>query len=93
MVAGEVKTLANQTAKATEEIGTQVAQIQAMTQQAVEVSTAARTITAGTSGLAGMAARSNEAALQVKAATASMVEQTESLRGEVARFLEDLRAA
>ncbi len=132
VVAGEVKTLANQTAKATEEIGNQVADIQAMTQQAVEgvraigsvikemsaiatgiasaieeqgaatqeiarnvseVSTAARTITAGTSGLAGMAAQSNEAALQVKTATASMVEQTASLRGEVARFLEDLRAA
>ena len=132
VVAGEVKHLANQTAKATEEIGAQVSQIQAMTQQAVdgvraigtvikemsgittgiasaveeqgsatkeiarnvsEVSGAARTITAGTSGLADMVAQSNAAAGEVRTATESMAAQTETLRTEVARFLEDLRAA
>jgi methyl-accepting chemotaxis protein len=36
VVASEVKSLANQTAKATEEIGTQIAQIQAATKEAVE---------------------------------------------------------
>jgi methyl-accepting chemotaxis protein len=36
VVASEVKSLANQTAKATEEIGTQIAQIQAATKEAVD---------------------------------------------------------
>ena len=36
MVASEVKSLANQTANATEEIGAQITQIQAATKEAVE---------------------------------------------------------
>ena len=42
MVASEVKTLANQTAKATEEIGAQIAQVQQATREAVEAVAAGR---------------------------------------------------
>ncbi|HXP95806.1 MAG TPA: HAMP domain-containing methyl-accepting chemotaxis protein [Telmatospirillum sp.] len=130
VVATEVKSLANQTAKATEEITSQVQQIQSMTQNAVdgvreigaviqemrgittgiasaieeqgaatqeiarnvnEVSMAARTISTGTAGLATRAEQSSDVAKEVTGATTSMEDQVNSLRNDVAHFLDDLR--
>jgi len=53
VVAGEVKHLANQTAKATEEISAQVGEIQAATQNAVIAISGIRAIVGEVSGIAG----------------------------------------
>ena len=74
MVAGEVKHLANQTAKATEEIGQQIAAIQAETQSAV---VAIRSI-AGTI----------ENISELSSAIAAAVEEQGAATGEIARSVE-----
>ena len=71
MVAGEVKHLANQTARATEEIGQQIAAIQANTEDAVR---AVSEITAAISDVQG-----------VSTAVASAVEEQGAATAEIAR--------
>ncbi len=71
VVAGEVKTLAGQTAKATEEIGAQIAAVQATTQEAV----------GALRNIGGTIERLNE----VTAAIAAAVEQQGSATQEIAR--------
>ncbi len=132
VVASEVKSLANQTAKATEEIAAQVAAIQGSTQDSVtaiagigetirRVSEIATTIAsaveeqdastqeiasnvqqaaAGTQEVSANIAdvtkaanETGEAAEQVLSAAREMAQQTEALRGEVERFLADVKAA
>ncbi|MBX9634828.1 MAG: HAMP domain-containing protein, partial [Magnetospirillum sp.] len=71
VVAGEVKNLANQTAKATEEITDQINQIQATTGQAVQ---AVQEITTAIQGVES-----------VSAAVAAAIEQQGAATGEIAR--------
>lgn len=132
VVASEVKSLANQTAKATEEIAAQVTAIQGSTKDSVaaiagigetirRVSEIATTIAsaveeqgastqeiarnvqqaaAGTQEVSANIAdvtkaanETGEAAEQVLSAAREMAQQTEALRGEVERFLADVKAA
>jgi methyl-accepting chemotaxis protein len=132
VVASEVKNLANQTAKATEEIGAQIAGIQASTKDSVtaiqgigstireinEIATSiasaveeqgaatreiARNVQQAAAGtnevstnIVGVTKASGETgatADQVLNAAQEMARQTESLRGEVERFLADVKAA
>ena len=132
VVAAEVKNLANQTARATEEIGAQIASVQSSTGDAV-VAIAAIDKTVGTldqiaasiasaveqqsastreiarnvqqaaagagdvnvniAGVREAAAESGSAASQVLASAGDIAKQAETLRGEVARLLERVRAA
>jgi methyl-accepting chemotaxis protein len=132
VVASEVKSLANQTAKATDDIGTQITRIQVATREAVQaiqgiggtigeisqISTAiasavqeqghatreiTRNIHQAASG-ATAASRSAEAvsdtaittglsADEMRAGTGRLADLTETLRAEVARFLNQVRAA
>jgi methyl-accepting chemotaxis protein len=89
VVASEVKTLANQTAKATEEIDTQIAQIQAATKEAVEaihgisvtiesVSTISTTIA---SAVEEQGAATSEIARNVQHASEAAREVTASIGG------------
>jgi len=71
VVAGEVKHLANQTAKATEEIGTQIGAVQASTQQAV-------------AAIGGIVTRIDEINT-IAAAIAAAVEQQSAATAEIAR--------
>ena len=71
MVAGEVKALATQTARATEEIGTQVAAVQSATNQAV--------IAIG--GIGGTIGRLHE----IAAAIAAAVEEQHAATAEISR--------
>jgi methyl-accepting chemotaxis protein len=132
VVASEVKSLANQTAKATEDIAAQINQIQAATHEAVgairgiggtigeisEISTsisaavqeqgsttrditgrvqqaasgateASRTVHA----VSDTAAANGASADEMRGATGRLAELAAGLRGEVARFLEQVRAA
>jgi methyl-accepting chemotaxis protein len=132
VVASEVKSLASQTAKATEEIAAQVAAIQGSTKDSVaaiagigdtirRVSEIATTIAsaveeqgastqeiarnvqqaaAGTQDVSANIAdvtkaanQTGEAAEEVLSAAREMAQQTEALRGEVERFLADVKAA
>ena len=132
IVASEVKSLASQTAKATEEIAAQVAAIQGSTKDSVaaiagigdtirRVSEIATTIAsaveeqgastqeiarnvqqaaAGTQDVSANIAdvtkaanQTGEAAEEVLSAAREMAQQTEALRGEVERFLADVKAA
>ncbi|MCE4224309.1 HAMP domain-containing protein [Methylobacterium sp. C25] len=132
VVAAEVKELASQTARATDEIGSQIARIQGSTDQAVaaisgitgriqEISSVATSIAAAveeqgaatqeivrnvsqaasgtgevTSNITGVARAAEEtgaAASQVLASASELSRQSEYLNGEVARFLETVRAA
>jgi methyl-accepting chemotaxis protein len=79
VVAGEVKTLAGQTAKATEEIGAQIAAVQATTQEAVGALRA----------IAGTIDRVNE----VTTAIAAAVEQQGSATQEIARSAAQVAAS
>jgi methyl-accepting chemotaxis protein len=74
VVANEVKSLANQTAKATEEIGTQIGQIQTATEAAVA---AIQGITAVIAEISGIAS-----------SIASVVEQQSAATQEIARNLQ-----
>ncbi len=71
VVAGEVKNLANQTAKATDEIGTQIAAVQLSTQDVVVA-------------IGGIVDRISEIN-QVSAAIASAVEEQSAAAAEIAR--------
>jgi methyl-accepting chemotaxis protein len=132
VVAGEVKHLAGQTAKATADIAARVAAIQSATEQAVQAiqgvrgtigemreisnfvattmenqSTATNEIAANTSLVASATAQvtanaesvsssmesTGSAANQVVEAAIDLNRQAESLRGEISRFLENIRAA
>jgi len=132
VVASEVKNLANQTAKATEEIGSQIGGIQTATLEAVAaIEDIAKTIAkidevnsgiasaveeqgaatqeiarnveqaaAGTqevsSNIGGVSQAANDtgaAAAQIRNAASELSEQSERLRGEVDKFLSDVRAA
>ena len=132
VVASEVKNLAQQTAKATDEIGKQISQIQSATTEAVEAirgisvvieeigmiatmiaaaveeqgaataeiarnvqQTAAstQTVTANITGVSQAASDTGMAAGQVLDAAGDLSRQAESLSGEVARFVADVRAA
>ena len=132
VVASEVKSLANQTAKATEDIAAQINQIQAATRDAVEairgiggtigeISEIATSISAAvqeqgstTRDIAGSvqhaasgataasrtvhavsdtAATNGASADEMRGATGRLAELASGLRGEVARFLAQVRAA
>jgi methyl-accepting chemotaxis protein len=71
VVANEVKSLANQTARATEDISNQIGAVQAATQEAVEA-------------IAGIAARVEDIN-QIAATVASAVEEQSTATGEIAR--------
>jgi len=132
VVANEVKALANQTARATEEIGRQIADVQSETRQAVgaieeiatvisEISETAASIASaveqqnaatneiarnvqeasqGTAevstnitGVTQAAGETGAAAEQVTAATGQLNQTAETLKKEVEKFLNDVRAA
>jgi methyl-accepting chemotaxis protein len=132
VVASEVKALANQTAKATEEIGQHVGDIQKATDQTVsaidsigqtiaeisqvataiasaveeqgaatqEISRNVQEAAAGTgevstnvAGLSEGASATGEAATTVLAASSELAQQAERLRGEIDRFLSEVKAA
>jgi methyl-accepting chemotaxis protein len=79
VVASEVKSLANQTARATEEIGTQIIQIQAATQEAVQA----------IRGITGVI----ETISTISTSIASAVEQQGSATGEIARNVQQTAQA
>jgi methyl-accepting chemotaxis protein len=79
VVAGEVKSLAAQTSRATEEIGTQIRQIQDATEQAV----------GAIRGIAGTIERVSEIATTI----ASAVEQQGAATAEIARNVQQTSAA
>jgi methyl-accepting chemotaxis protein len=74
VVAGEVKNLANQTARATEEISSQIGAVQAATKQAV----------GAIGGIVGRIEEINE----IAAAIASAVEEQSAATGEIARNIQ-----
>jgi methyl-accepting chemotaxis protein len=75
VVAGEVKTLANQTAKATEEIGRQVAGVQNGTSKAVAAVTHVNSLI--------------ERLSQIAASASASVAEQNAATGEIARGIED----
>ncbi len=132
VVASEVKNLANQTARATDEIGAQISGIQSATQEAVsaiaeigktiskinevasgvasaveeqgaatqEIARNVEQAAAGTqevsANIGGVSQAANEtgtAAGQINRAAGELSQQSEKLRAEVDRFLQNLRAA
>jgi methyl-accepting chemotaxis protein len=132
VVASEVKSLATQTARATEDISAQISGIQSATQNAVgaiqgigktigEINEIASTIAAaveeqgaatqeisrnvqqaskGTSdvseniaGVTQAAGQTGRTASEVLSAAVELSQQSETLRGEVDRFLAEIRAA
>ncbi|HXY98507.1 MAG TPA: methyl-accepting chemotaxis protein [Stellaceae bacterium] len=132
VVASEVKSLANQTAKATEDIAAQIGSIQSVTGEAVtaiqgiggtigqinEISTAIASaveeqgaatqeiarntqqaakgteqVSANIAGVNRAASETGAAAGQVLASAEQLGRQSETLRGEVSRFLEKIRTA
>ena len=78
VVAGEVKALANQTAKATEEIGTQIASVQSATQEAVTAIEDIRSIIGQISG--------------ITTAIASAVERQGAATQDIARNIQNAAA-
>lgn len=132
VVASEVKSLANQTAKATDEIAAQVREIQsttattvdaiqnvgktiervneisqtiaaAMEEQAAATADIARNVqeavggageaSTNVAGVGRVTTESRSTAAEVLEAASSLSRQAELLRGEVARFLKEIRAA
>lgn len=132
VVASEVKSLASQTAKATEDIAGQVAAIQGATGDAVtairgigttigqiseiattiasaveeqgaatkeisrnvqQASTGTTQVSTGIADVSRAAGETGSAADQVQAAATELAQQGEKLRGEVDRFLANIRAA
>ncbi|TAN63635.1 MAG: methyl-accepting chemotaxis protein [Magnetospirillum sp.] len=88
VVAGEVKHLANQTAKATEEISAQVGEIQAATQNAVMAISGIRAIVGEVSGIAGTidaSVKEQIAAMQgISGDVGEVAEGSEIITGNVA---------
>ncbi|TQV75839.1 methyl-accepting chemotaxis protein [Denitrobaculum tricleocarpae] len=132
VVASEVKNLANQTAKATEDISAQIASMQGATSETVgainsvrgiidqigsnataiatsveqqatmtshitqnvdEVAEGTKEVTASINEVNGAATRSGEAAAQVLRTAEELSRQSDALRDQVKRFLEDVKAA
>ncbi|WBV44884.1 methyl-accepting chemotaxis protein [Pseudoroseomonas cervicalis] len=79
VVASEVKNLASQTSRATDEIGAQIGQIQAATQQAV-------------SAISGIAATIEEVS-RITMAIAAAVEEQSAATGEIARTVQQTARA
>ena len=93
VVASEVKSLANQTARATEDIGAQVGQIQASTKEAVD---AIRGITGTIEAVSGIAMKISAAVEQQSAATAEIarnVQQTAAATQEVTANINGITAS
>jgi methyl-accepting chemotaxis protein len=132
VVASEVKSLANQTAKATDQIASQINAIQAATNGAVgsirgivstigsineitttvaaavnqqgaatqeiarnvqQASAGASEVSSNVTGVSQAAGTTGESAVQVKNAAAQVAQQGDALRGQVAKFLQSIRAA
>ncbi len=83
VVASEVKALANQTAKATEEIDVQVRAIQDATQE----------VTGTIAGVSEAASQTGAAAGRVLASAGELSKHGEQLTQQVDTFLRDVRAA
>jgi methyl-accepting chemotaxis protein len=93
VVASEVKSLANQTSRATEEIGSQVNQIQAATREAVE---AIRSISVTMDGISSIATSIASAVEEQGSATAEIarnVQQAAQATGEVTEFIGGVSSA
>ena len=92
MVAGEVKNLANQTARATEEIGQQIAEVQSTTAEAVasvgEISTAIQGVNEVSVSVAASIRQQDSATQEI----ARNVAQTTSAAQEVATRIADVSA-
>ena len=132
VVASEVKNLANQTAKATDEISSQISGVQASTEEAVgaieaigktigeideiaagiasaveeqgaatqeiarnveQAATGTQEVSSNIGGVSQAANDTGAAATQIRDASSALSEQSERLRGEVDKFLEQVRAA
>ncbi len=98
VVASEVKTLASQTAKATEEISRQVTEVQgaATREIALNVEQAATGTGEVHSNIAGVndaAAKSGEAAPSVLDAAKELNNQSDALRNMVETYLKEIEAA
>ena len=100
VVAGEVKNLANQTAKATEEISSQIGDVQAATNEAVEVINRISATIDQLSGIAGsiaaaveqQSAATREIARNVQQAATGAGEVTENIAG-VSRAVSDAESS
>ena len=93
VVASEVKSLANQTARATEEIGAQIGQIQASTKEAVG---AIRGITGTIEAVSGIAMKISAAVEQQRAATSEIarnVQQTAAATQQVTASINGVTAS
>ena len=93
VVASEVKSLANQTSRATEEIGNQINQIQAATREAVE---AIRSISGTMDGISNIATSIASAVEEQGSATAEIarnVQHAAQATGEVTGFIGGVSAA
>jgi methyl-accepting chemotaxis protein len=93
VVASEVKSLANQTSRATEEIGSQINQIQVATREAVE---AIRSISVTMEGISGIATSIASAVEEQGSATAEIarnVQQAAQATGEATVFMSGVSSA
>lgn len=87
VVASEVKSLAGQTAKATEEIGAQILQVQTATNQAVD---AIRSIATTISEVSGIATSIAAAVEQQGAATSEIARNVQQMSGATQRVTENI---
>nr|WP_210267961.1 Cache 3/Cache 2 fusion domain-containing protein [Bradyrhizobium aeschynomenes] len=90
VVAQEVKTLAGQTAKATEEISSQIANMQTVTQESVE---AIKAIGSTIERINGIAASISAAVEQQRAATQNITQSVRSAASGTAEVVNNIRSA
>ncbi len=90
VVAQEVKTLAGQTAKATEEISSQIANMQTVTQESVD---AIKAIGSTIERINGIAASISAAVEQQRAATQNITQSVRSAATGTAEVVENIRSA
>ncbi|MGJ5181558.1 Cache 3/Cache 2 fusion domain-containing protein [Bradyrhizobium oligotrophicum] len=90
VVAQEVKTLAGQTAKATEEISSQIANMQTVTQESVD---AIKAIGATIERINGIAASISSAVEQQRAATQNITQSVRSAASGTAEVVSNIRSA